>query len=42
MVERPRGDRAMPKTLAERRGYKGMEYGVQPDGPGKWKWATYP
>jgi hypothetical protein len=42
MVERPRGDRAMPKTLAEKRGYKGVEYGVQPDGPGKWKWATYP
>jgi hypothetical protein len=28
---------AMPKTLAEKHGYKGVEYGVQPDGPGKWK-----
>jgi hypothetical protein len=42
MVERPRGIRAMPKTLAEKHGYKGVEYGVQPDGPGKWKWAIYP
>ena len=32
----------MPKALAEKYGYKGVEYGVQPDGPGKWKWATYP
>jgi hypothetical protein len=33
---------AMPKTLAEKHGYKGVEYGVQPDGPGKWKWVIYP
>ena len=32
----------MPKTLPERHGYKGVEYGVQPDGLNKWKWATYP
>ena len=32
----------MPKTLAERHGYKGVEYVLQPDGPNKWKWATYP
>jgi hypothetical protein len=32
----------MPKTPAERHGYKGVEYGVQPDGANKWKWATYP
>ena len=25
----------MPKTLAERHGYKGVEYSVQPDGPNK-------
>ena len=32
----------MPKILAERRGYKGVEYGVQQAGPDVWKWATYP
>ena len=32
----------MPKPLAERHGYKGVEYGVQPDGPNRWKWAIYP
>ena len=32
----------MAKILAPRHGYKGVEYGVQPDGPSKWKWATYP
>ena len=32
----------MPKTLAERHGYKGVEYGVQQAGPDVWKWATYP
>jgi hypothetical protein len=31
----------MPKILAERHGYKGVEYGVQQAGP-VWKWATYP
>jgi hypothetical protein len=28
--ERPRGARAMPKTLAEKHGYKGVEYSVRP------------
>ena len=32
----------MPKALAERHGYKGVEYGVQQAGPNAWKWATYP
>jgi hypothetical protein len=32
----------MPKTLAEKHGYKGVEFGVQPAGPNEWKWATYP
>jgi len=31
----------MPKSLAERHGYKGVEYSVQSDGPNSWKWATY-
>jgi hypothetical protein len=30
------------EPFADMYGYKGLEYGVQPDGPGKWKWATYP
>jgi hypothetical protein len=31
----------MPKSLSEKHGYKGVEYSVQPDGPGKWKWSIY-
>jgi len=36
---RRRGQRD-PK--AERYGYKGIEFSVQPSGPNEWKWATYP
>ena len=32
----------MPRILAERHGYKGVEYRVQQAGPDVWKWATYP
>jgi hypothetical protein len=37
-----RGALKMPNPLAERHCYKGVECGVQPDGPNKWKWGTYP
>ena len=29
-------------TLADRQGYKGVEYGVQQVGPDEWKWTIYP
>jgi hypothetical protein len=32
----------MPKTLSEKYGYKGVEYGVQQTGPNVWKWGIYP
>jgi hypothetical protein len=32
----------MSRTPAEKYGYKGVEYGVQPAGPNEWKWTIYP
>jgi hypothetical protein len=39
IVMQKRGPRA---TLADKHGYKGVEYGTQQVSPNEWKWTIYP